>query len=441
MEKEKAIQKFLEFKTMTGISRDKAIEVYGHFKINPTAIKYTTFVNGDVVCVEREEFWDNINTSIIKELYKKGKVECEEMVNEDEPTSTDYTKLRKETLKYKNKLNFERKAFNKKLTEINGLEELNKELINAIKELPKKQPSHFYLPESEIGVGVICISDTHFNELIDTPNNKYDFEIASRRLKKLAVHATKHFINNSVNRVVVMFLGDLLNSDRRQSEYMNMVTNRSKAMVLAFYILKQFIQELNEYFDITIASVSGNESRVVGEEYDTSEEMATYNYDYTLHQFLKVYFEDNKTIQFIDGNFGEKVININGQNVIMTHGVALKNDLEKSVTQTFGRYGSNGVPIDYLFCGHLHSARVGDTCARCGSLCGGNSYSEGALNLNSRASQLIGIFYNDKTRNIMNVDLHNADNFKGYEIVDKLESYNAKSTSKKNKFLIHNIQG
>ena len=91
-----------------------------------------------------------------------------------------------------------------------------------------------------------------------------------------------------------------------------------------------------------------------------------------------------------------------------------------------------------MFCGHKHSARIGDTYARCGSLCGGNSYSEGALNLNSRASQLLGIFYGDKTNEVLKVDLQDVSNIDGYDIVEKLVAYNIKSENKKNKFLVYN---
>ena len=439
MDKEQALQKFLEFRDNTGVSRDKAIEIYNAFRLNPETEGYYTSLNGDVQTIQHEEFWNVINTTLIREVYKKDKIQSEIDIVEEEVTSTDYTKLRRETLSYKNKLNFERRAFNKKLNEINSLEELNQELIKAIKKIPLSNKEYNNTVSSNNGIGLICISDTHFNELIKTSTNEYNFKIASKRLKKLATTAINHFKDNGVNQVVVTLLGDLLNSDRRQSEYMNMVTNRSKAMVLGFYLLRQFIEELSLYFNVTVTSVSGNESRVVGEEFDTSEELATYNYDYTIHQFLKVAFENSNNVNFIDGNFGEKIININGSNVLLTHGVNLKSDLEKSVAQTFGRYSSIGITLDYLLCGHLHSARVGDTCARCGCLCGGNSYSEGALNLTSRASQLIGIFYKDKSKNIMNVDLQNVDTIDGYEIIKELESYNSKSEDKKNKFLVHNI--
>ena len=123
----------------------------------------------------------------------------------------------------------------------------------------------------------------------------------------------------------------------------------------------------------------------------------------------------------------------------MTHGTSFTKDIEKSVQQTFGRYASNGITLDYLFCGHLHSARIGDMYARTGSMCGGNSYSEGALNLNSRASELIGIFYPDKSNSVARIDLQDTYDIEGYNIVEELEKYNVKSSSKKEKFLVHNL--
>ena len=103
----------------------------------------------------------------------------------------------------------------------------------------------------------------------------------------------------------------------------------------------------------------------------------------------------------------------------MTHGTSFTKDIEKSVQQTFGRYASNGITLDYLFCGHLHSARIGDMYARTGSMCGSNSYSEGALNLNSRASELIGIFSPDKSNTVSRVDLQDVNNIEGYNIVEE----------------------
>lgn len=439
MDKQEAIDRLIEFKNTTGISRDRCIEVYSRFKDDDSLWQVTVYLRNYTLDVPREDFWNYINTSDIRMVYSNPQ---KQESTEVESGDTNLLKLHKEKLAIQDKLSFERKLNNKNLRAINTLEELNKEVIKSLKELPPVSALKMFRNDivyNNDSVGVIAIGDIHANELIDTPKNKYDFEILSKRLKKLAIRAKKYFKQNNINSVVLMLLGDLLNSDRRQSEVFNMATNRSCAMVLLFHLLRQFIYDISENCNITVASVSGNESRVIGEEFDTSGIMATYNYDYTLHEFLKVAFEKDDRVSFVDGDFGEKVVNIAGSNVLMTHGVGFKNDLEKSVQQTFGRYSSNGINLDYLFCGHLHSARIGDMYARTGSMCGGNSYSEGALNLNSRASELIGIFYPDKSNTVARVDLQDVDNIEGYNIKEDLEKYNIKSASKKEKFLIHNL--
>ena len=435
MDKETAIQKLKEFCEKYDLHRDKTIELYAEYKSGASKVEIDTYTGYDIYTFE--QFWSYINTTDIRNVFKKTPVEYIE--DETQITNpTELSKIRKDAVTYKAKLNAERNLFNKQLRELSSLEELNKEVIDRLYKLPKVNIKREDLCYSDGSVGVIAIGDIHANELIDTPRNKYDFNVLSKRLKKLAIQSKKYFKNNNINSVVVMFLGDLLNSDRRMSEVFNMATNRSCAVVLLFHILRQFLIDISQSCNVVVASATGNESRVVGEEYDTSDILATYNYDYTLHEFLKVAFEKDDRINFIDGNFAEKVVNIAGSNVLMTHGTSFTKDIEKSVQQTFGRYSANGIVLDYLFCGHLHSARIGDMYARTGSLCGGNSYSEGALNLASRASELIGIFYPDKTNTVTRVDLQNTDNIQGYEIIEDLEKYNVKSALKKEKFLVHN---
>ena len=196
MDKENAIKKLANFKNEYLVSRDRLLEIFTYFKFNPNEKKYTTIINNAQVTINNEEFWSIINTTDIRNLCKKPKEQSEIDVSDEQATPTDYTKLRKECVTAKHKLNFERNLFNKKLKEISSLEELNKELINALKKLKPTEIKKHQFSEVAEGVGVIILSDTHFNELIDIPSNKYDFEIASKRLHKLSCVAKKHFKTN-----------------------------------------------------------------------------------------------------------------------------------------------------------------------------------------------------------------------------------------------------
>ena len=277
-------------------------------------------------------------------------------------------------------------------------------------------------------VGVIQFSDVHFNELVDLPHNKYDFTVASKRCKHFVNQATKYFKAFGVTNVLMVQSGDLLNSDRRLDELLNMATNRAKATFLAVDILQQVIMDLNSNFNVSVAMVTGNESRVK-KDWGWSGNIASDNYDYTIFQTLRYIFRDTD-IAFVDGDPTEVVVEVAGQNLLVLHGNgSIKKGIDTSITQIMGRYRARGIDINYVIFGHIHSARVGDNFSRSSSMVGANDYSEKALNLSGRASQNCYIFYENGNRDGIKVDLQNyTDDM--YDIEKSLESYNAKSHDK-----------
>ena len=86
--------------------------------------------------------------------------------------------------------------------------------------------------------------------------------------------------------------------------------------------------------------------------------------------------------------------------------------------------------IDFVIFGHYHSARLGDTYARSSSISGANVFSDDKLQLVSRASQNIHIFYNANDRDSIKIDLQSTANVEGYPIERSLEAYNIKSAEK-----------
>ena len=224
--------------------------------------------------------------------------------------------------------------------------------------------------------------------------------------------------------------GDLLNSDRRLDELLNMATNRAKATFLAVDILQQVILHLNDSFNVSVAMVTGNESRVK-KDWGWSSDLASDNYDYTIFQTLRYIFKD-ADITFIDGDPTEAVVEVAGQNLLVLHGNgSIKKGIDTSITQLMGRYRARGIDINYVIFGHIHSARVGDNFSRSSSMVGANDYSEKALNLSGRASQNCYIFYENGNRDGIKVDLQNYTD-DTYDIEKSLESYNAKSHDKLN---------
>lgn len=322
------------------------------------------------------------------------------------------------------------KAFREHARIENAVEEYTKELITLFEnnKLSKTTSKH---RTSNKAVGVIQFSDVHFNELVELENNRYDFKVASSRVKHFVNKAKTYFKTANISNVVMALTGDLMNSDRRLDELLNQATNRANATFLGVDILQQAILDLNEDFNVTVASVIGNEGRA-NKEMGWSDVVASDNYDYTIFQCLRYLFRDS-CVKFIHGDPSELVINVAGQNLLMLHGHgSLRGKLDSSVNQIAGRYSLKGIKIDYVIFGHVHSARVGDNFGRSSSMVGANDYSEKALNLNGRASQNCYIFYNDGNRDGIKVDLQNVKD-KGYNIKESLEAYNAKSAKKRKK--------
>ena len=235
----------------------------------------------------------------------------------------------------------------------------------------------------------------------------------------------------NIKSIVVAFTGDLLNSDRRLDDLLNQATNRARATFLSVDIMQQVLMDLNQDFNVSVASVVGNEGRA-NKELGWSDAVATDNYDYTIYNCLRYLFKDSN-ITFIDGDPSELVVNVAGQNLLMLHGHGgLRGGIEKAINQIMGRYSIKGINIDYAIFGHVHSARVGDNYGRSSSMVGANDYSEKALNLTGRASQNCYVFYENGNRDGIKIDLQHTD-CKGYKIDKQLEAYNAKSAHKTNK--------
>jgi len=347
----------------------------------------------------------------------------------------------KESQKERDLKRIERKDLREMARIENAVVEIQSELIKLIdkKVIPKKIFVGKTIKTNKKVGAIVHLSDLHFNELINLMFNRYDFTVASKRLRKFVKSIKTYLKANGVKDICVAMTGDLLNSDRRLDELLSQATNRAKAVMLSVTLLEQVLLDLSKDFNISVASVIGNESRIT-ENIGWSEEVASDNYDFIIHQFLKKLFVNSK-IKFFDGHATEQVIELAGQYILLVHGNQVKKSkMEQSIQSIIGKWSANGVKIDFVISGHLHSCRIGDYFARSSSLSGGNAYSNDALQLYSRASQNLHIFFNNGNRDSIKVDLQNVDDVVPYPIVKELEAYNAKSVAKsKKKTTVHKI--
>lgn len=339
-------------------------------------------------------------------------------------------RYKKQQQKFADLNRVERKSFREYARVENSIEELNRELINVFNQNPIQISTNTF-PTTTKGIGVFQLSDLHFNELVELENNKYDFTVASQRLQKYVKESTDYFKSKGITTVLVALTSDLLNSDRRLSEIVAMATNRSKATFLAVQLLENVILDLNRNFNVSVASVTGNESRV-GKDVDWHDTIASDNYDLTIYRILEYHLKDKQGITFIGGDTMMKVVNLCGYNWLLIHGhqQGFNTNINQTISKLVRLFADKSILLRHIIFGHIHEALIADMYARSSSLVGANSYSENGLILTSRASQNSYIQYDNGNVDALKIDLQNYDGYMGYPIQKELEEYNAKSASK-----------
>lgn len=350
----------------------------------------------------------------------------------DKDILAENVRLAKEKQKLQDKQRIERKSFREHARLENALEEYGKEILSTLKENAKELKNKINIKDCGIvggGIGIIHITDLHANELIDMPHNKYDFEILAKRLKKQISESLAYFKYRQVERVLIAFTGDLLNSDRRLDEMLNAPTNRAHATVLTSHIINQAITHVREHYKVDIVSVLGNESRAK-QEMSFSNSVFSDNYDFSIMAMCKQTLEyagiEGITFHSIDQV--ETVVNLGDQNWLLAHDISKFTDKQDKTQSTIGRYYLRNQPVDFILSGHIHANRATDLSCRSGSLAGSNEYNEHALNLIGRASAMAYVAVG-KERFYQYIDCQEANN-EGYEIISQLKAYNIKSRLK-----------
>lgn len=337
--------------------------------------------------VPRSTFQDHC-----KRVYKKA---AEYEIKREQPTY--HHKVLYQDIK-----RLKRKLERTKARDENAVFELNQEIMAVLSDYKFAELPYtfdFELDESSctVGnyVGVVQCSDWHLGECVNTPNNQFNLEIASARLKLYADKIIEKMCG--INTLVVALTGDLINSPRRPDEYLTNAKNSAKTFVVALDLLNQFLTYLSLRFKkVVVLSVCGNESRL-DKEWGNVQQVVSNNFDYMLFHSLAALNRCNNTHFVLDDNPFETVVDINGAGILLTHGTAIKNP-ESDISKIVAKYSMSGIQIDYVLFGHIHSAYISDNFARSGSLVGDNTYSFNALNLIGHPSQ--NIFIVDDKGNI-----------------------------------------
>lgn len=341
-------------------------------------------------------------------------------------------KYQKQKQKFQDFNRIERKSFREQARVENAVEEYTKQLVQVIGDNPYKCVGIAHKGHAVAPSGIVHITDVHFNELINLDTNRYDFTVASKRFHKLVMKAIEYFSTHGVVDVFVLLTGDMMNSDRRLDELVSMATNRAKASFIGVQILENVLSHLNKHFNVHVAGICGNESRM-GKDYNWSNDLVSDNYDFTIFNTLRYKLKDTVGINFLGlSDKHEEVVSVNGINVLLIHGHQVGKDTSKDMSKLIRKWLNKGVEVHYIVYGHLHEALISDMFSRGSSLCGSNNYSEDSLLLVGKASQNLHLIFKDGIDSIK-IDLQDTSNYEGYDTHDWQDAYNPKSIDKTQK--------
>lgn len=317
----------------------------------------------------------------------------------------------------------ERKSFREHARAVNAVEELTKTLIETftMRKFNLDTVCHQPPENTTPPIGVIQLSDIHFNMVIaDLGDNKFNLDVACKRTYKHVCQSINKFKVEGVNKVVLALTGDLVKNVQHLSEISTNSISRSNCLFVIVDVLMQVIKHLNdEGFNVVVASVVGNESRVMEHVHET-DFLASDSYDLMIHKTLQYILDGQAGVEVLPMNNPiECVLNLNGSNLLLVHGnahgrMASTSTLEKNTDSIVARYSAMGTKIDYVILGHIHSAYISDKFARSGGLPGTDEYAARKLNLFGRASQNAFLFYEDGTIDGFKHDLQNVDGWLGY---------------------------
>jgi len=362
--------------------------------------------------------------------YIKSEVQA---IEPDLELLTETVRLAKGNQRLQDIQRIERKAFREHARIENAVTAYNEAIVNELKRHGAALsgcPRRTGALDNKAPVVVVHLSDNHFNELVNLPTNRFDFEVAAKRLALLAQKTKLQARAYGAERVVVFFGGDLMNSDRRLDELLAMSTNRARATILAVHLYKQFLMDLRADFFVDCFGVTGNESRAK-ENLGWVDVVATDSYDFTIYAMLQAVFEalDDKGMRFHEFQANDVVFKIHNETFLGIHGHQINATDQKKVQAMIGKYAAKGINITHVLCGHIHATVVSDYVSRNASLVGSNAYSEEALGFISKAAQNIHVVTPQGLDGIK-CDLQNVEGVKGYDIIEALAAYNARSAEK-----------
>lgn len=317
----------------------------------------------------------------INSFYKSeedNEIDYEDLINEND-------KLRKSLQGTRDKLRILRAEKRKEHREENKIDSLVKDLTELVKNR-NEFVNDYGFKEVDIkeGTAILQLSDLHFNKVVNLEHNKFNFEVANKRLEILFNKVITELNMRKCNNIIIAFTGDLFNLDERDEQKKTNEFTRAEALLKGYDIICNYVNLLLfKGFNVSMVSVVGNESRLLTSiPQGNVDDLVKNNFDYVVFQMLKRNYQD--IVAFL--NNGDKLYDffrVDDLHIGLMHSDKIKhNNLNKEVYQLRDMFKEkHNTYIDLFIFGHIHSHLSAKNFIRSSSLVGSDTYSFNELRI------------------------------------------------------------
>lgn len=285
---------------------------------------------------------------------------------------------------------------------IEFLHDLIKESVSELKSLPE-----VVIPEVEEGAdaeAVMLLSDLHIGMSIDNFYNKYNSDIARKRLEKYVSDVISICRSRGVVRLNVLNLGDMIDGNLRVTSRIEDSEDLISQIMKASEFLSEALNRLQDAApEIIYRSCSDNHSRVTP---NFRENIEKENYFRLVDFYLKARLKDTK-IEFAEDNLDVDLgffRLINGKKMVFAHGH--RDNVNTAIQNALG---ATRQYVDYVCVGHYHESKMksfqGAKVFVNSSICGSDGYAQ-SKRLYGNAEQTLLVFEgNNLSVNYINLDI------------------------------------
>ena len=224
------------------------------------------------------------------------------------------------------------------------------------------------------GDPTLILSDFHWGEVVNPEQvggiNKYDIEIAERRLRTTITNTIDlcfhHMVNPKYNGLVLALGGDMFSGDIHPELSQ---TNEKHVMQLLFGLFDHMIEAIdrlvNAFGHVYIVTAYGNHARNTMK--PMFKDAAFTNFDWVLYNMIEHHYKTAKDdrVKINVANSFDTLYTLQGTRFLLTHGdrigagggggtIGMLAPIMRGILKLKAQYDTLGHDVDYVLMGHWH---------------------------------------------------------------------------------------